>query len=150
VEFVDEGKVINDYGATLPDEYGGVYRDELMNLVALFTGNLERHEAALKARLPVPERLRVAQAARTLREVDAATEDIRGRLKRDRPDLKVYVVGNTVRNGRFVTLVYLDTSHGDDGIRAVEQIADPYRVSVMLTGPFRALGTLGTPRTETR
>jgi hypothetical protein len=62
---VDEGKVINDYGATLPDDCGGGYRDELMNLLALFTGNLERHEAALKARLPVPERLRVAQAATT-------------------------------------------------------------------------------------
>lgn len=80
----------------MPDEYGGLFGDERMNLVA---SPATLTNIAGQARLPLPDRLRVAQADRTLRDVDAATEETRLRLKRDTPELTLYMVGNTVQDG---------------------------------------------------
>lgn len=70
--------IIRAYGAANVEEFGGVYVDQRNGgiPVALFTANLAKHEAAIRAELPPGARFAVRAARFTERELRALQERI--------------------------------------------------------------------------
>ena len=141
MEFVDEGRVINDYGARYPGEYGGAYRDQ-GQLVALFTRKLEQHLVRLRRRLPFPENLSVERALRPYREIERENEELQRRLLLEHRHPGVTVVGISMREGQFVIMVgihpYTDAAADD-----VRRAAEPHVIEVRPMGPVRQVPNLG-------
>jgi hypothetical protein len=127
--FVDEGQVIRDYGASVPDDYGGVFA-EAGKFVALFTENLAHHEAALREILPLPEGLEVRRGARTWRSIEDSKNAVARLLQPARRRLGIVSgPGAALRDGQFVIVVMLGP-YSEERARKVVAAVAPHVIEI--------------------
>lgn len=121
-------EICNEYGKSMPTEYGGLFVEDQGHLVVLFTENVEEHRAALIAALPPNQVFEVRHASRTLVEVE---EDVRYAqdVLFSRQDFGVRVVGMGRDERSMVVHVRIDP-FTESAVQGIANLLSPRPVTV--------------------
>ena len=121
------------YGASVPDQFGGLFIEH-GTFVVLFTTDLDRHVAALRDRLSGQRGWRVEHGDRTWQEVEQANAAVQHILWDTRQHPDVNMIGISMRDGQFVIAVGIHP-HTSDRADELQHITRPYPVVVERGGP---------------